>query len=140
MAYAESTAGSRPRSRRHNGDGPRIRPVVPEESSLQATGSSYTEDRDWRRAGLVGSAILAGAALGAGVALLLAPQSGEGTRADLARGARRMGWRARDAWDDLRDELAWASRRGGRQMRRRLRRGEWLAEDAVARGRRRVGR
>lgn len=107
---------------------------------LEATGSSYSEDRDWRRAGLLGSAIVLGAAVGAGVALLFAPQSGEGTRADIARGAQRMGWRARDVWDDLRDELAWASRRSGRRVRRGVRRGEWAAQDTLARGRRRVGR
>lgn len=40
--------------------------------------------------------LLLGAAIGAGVALLFAPQSGEDTRAELRRGARRLKRKARD--------------------------------------------
>jgi gas vesicle protein len=46
-----------------------------------------------------------GAALGAGVALLLAPTSGEDTRRRIARGARRVKDTALDALDELRDEF-----------------------------------
>lgn len=46
---------------------------------------------------------LIGLAIGAGVALLFAPQSGERTRRDIARGARRATLRAREAAEDLRD-------------------------------------
>jgi gas vesicle protein len=58
--------------------------------------------------------------MGAGLALLFAPQSGEDTRHDiavggrrLARRGRRLAHRGRDAWDDLRDELhdAWRRKR-----------------------------
>lgn len=52
-----------------------------------------------RRGGGAGSSIaifLMGAAIGAGVALLFAPQSGEETRADLRRGARRLKRKSRD--------------------------------------------
>lgn len=55
-----------------------------------------------RRGGGAGTGIalfLLGAALGAGVALLFAPQSGEDTRADLRRGARRLKRKARDVVD-----------------------------------------
>lgn len=60
-----------------------------------------------------------GVALGAGAALLLAPQSGSETRHAIARRGRRLGHRSRDAWDDLRDELRRAARRGIRTLRRR---------------------
>ena len=46
-------------------------------------------------------AFLVGLAVGAGVALLLAPQSGEETRAELARQARQARDRARDLADDV---------------------------------------
>ncbi len=55
-----------------------------------------------RRGGGAGTGVamfLLGAAIGAGVALLFAPQSGEETRADLRRGARRLKRKARDIVD-----------------------------------------
>jgi gas vesicle protein len=52
-----------------------------------------------------------GIAVGAGVALLIAPQSGEDTRHAIARRGRKLTRRGRDAWDDLRDELRAARRR-----------------------------
>ncbi|MFN9575606.1 MAG: YtxH domain-containing protein [Gemmatimonadota bacterium] len=63
-----------------------------------------------------GSAIgpfLAGMALGAGLALLVAPQSGEETRAQLARGARRVRRAAGNAAEDLAEkaEDTWRSAR-----------------------------
>jgi gas vesicle protein len=58
-----------------------------------------------------------GAALGAGAALLFAPDSGHSTRRKIARGSRRLGQRGRNAWDDLRHELK-------REFRRALRKRE----------------
>ncbi len=46
---------------------------------------------------------LLGAAIGAGVALLMAPQSGDETRAELRRGARRLKRKARDLADQSRE-------------------------------------
>lgn len=48
---------------------------------------------------------LLGAAVGAGLGLLLAPQSGERTRRDLARRGRKLRSQAEDAFEDLSDEL-----------------------------------
>ena len=90
-------------------------------------GRSFEEERDWRGAGILGLGILAGALVGAGVALLLAPQSGEETRERIADRARRLGSRADAGWDDLRDEL----RRLRRRSRRAATRGRWKVEDIL---------
>ena len=71
----------------------------------------YDEDDDEpyivieKHSGSVGS-FLIGIALGAGVALLMAPQSGAETRQGIRRGARRAGTAARDLADDTRDAVA----------------------------------
>src|SRR5688500_2405784 len=102
-------------------------------------GFAYEEPMDWARLGVFGLGIALGALLGGGAALLLAPQSGEEVRAGIGRRARGMREDARDAWDDLRDELEWASRRGRKRVSRGVTRGSWAAEDMLERGRRRVG-
>jgi gas vesicle protein len=65
--------------------------------------------------------LLIGALLGAGMTLLLAPQSGEETRRLLTRRARRLAEDARDRYDDVKHQL-----RRAREHRRRDR------EDASA--------
>lgn len=72
---------------------------------------SRTHRRDRATAFVAGIAV--GLAVGAGVALLFAPQSGEDTRHDIADRGRRIARRGHDAWDDMRDELrdAWRRRR-----------------------------
>ena len=73
--------------------------------------SRHEEDEDERfyvieeKGGGVGSFLL-GAMVGAGIALLLAPQSGEETRRDLKRKARQVSDAARDAAGDLQDTVA----------------------------------
>ena len=62
---------------------------------------------------------MVGLALGAGVALLLAPDSGAHTRRALIRRGRRVTLRGRDAWDDLRNEFRSAIRERKRALRRR---------------------
>lgn len=58
--------------------------------------------------------LLIGALVGAGIALLVAPQSGEETRRSLARRARRLAEDARERYDDVKRQLrhARAQRRG----------------------------
>ena len=102
-------------------------------------GFAYEEPMDWARLGVFGLGIALGALLGGGAALLLAPQSGEEVRAGIGRRARGIREEAGDAWDDLRDELEWATRRGRKRLGRGVKRGGWAAEDLVDRGRRRVG-
>ena len=85
------------------------------------------EERDWRGAGILSLGVIAGALVGAGVALLFAPQSGEETRERIADRARSLGSRADASWDDLRDEL----RRLRRRSRRAATRGRWKVEDIL---------
>ena len=102
-----------------------------------ATGS----DTDWARISIFGTGLALGLAVGAGVALLLAPQSGADARDLLLRRSRRLGRRGHDAWDDLREELRMAARRSGKSLRRSATRTAWAAEDALAeRSRRRKRR
>src|SRR5262245_39577960 len=68
-----------------------------------------TSDHSRTAAFALGIAI--GWAVGAGVALLFAPQDGADTRHSIARKGKRIQKRSRDAWDDLRDELRDAVRR-----------------------------
>jgi hypothetical protein len=95
--------------------------------AAEPIGQSWEERRDWRGAGILSLGVIAGALVGAGVALLLAPQSGEETRERIANRARRLGTRADESWDDLRDEL----RRLHRRSRRAATRGRWKVEDIL---------
>jgi gas vesicle protein len=88
-----------------------------------------------------GAGLALGVALGAGIALLAAPQTGAETRADLRYGAlrarRSIGRKSRNAWLDLRDELRGATqsirRRKARRASERARRDELERESANAR-------
>jgi gas vesicle protein len=51
-------------------------------------------------------ALLLGIAIGAGAALLLAPDSGEATRARIRREAKRAQVKARDKFDEMSDEIS----------------------------------
>ena len=113
----------------------RRRPLNREEALAAAErprGSSFRRSVDWEHVGLLGAGLLIGAALGAGAALLFAPQSGEETRTIIRRQARNARHRAGDAWADLADELAAATRRGRRRARRAMWRARWRASDAIA--------
>jgi hypothetical protein len=113
--------------------------VHDDDEVTEPMGRSYEEPIDWGRLGMFGLGIALGAILGSSTALLFAPQSGEEARAGIGRRARAMREDAHDAWDDLRDELEWAARRGRRRLSRGATRGGWAAEDLLDRGRRRIG-
>ena len=91
---------------------------------------------DWQQMAVFGAGLAVGIALGAGIALLTAPQAGDETRAAIKRGARRttraLGRKSRNAWLDLRDELRGAtdaiSRRKARRAAERARREELQKE------------
>ncbi|MEJ7810070.1 MAG: YtxH domain-containing protein [Gemmatimonadaceae bacterium] len=93
-------------------------------------------DTDWAQIGALGAGIAIGLAVGAGIALLLAPMSGEDTRDLIGDRTRALRGRASERWDDLRDELRHAAHRGRRRVRRGAARGRWKAEDAYDRARR----
>ena len=96
--------------------------------------SERTDDAevDWQRVAIFATGTVLGAVVGVGAALLFAPQTGEETRRNLVRHGRRLRSRTADAWDDLRDELQWAARRGRRRLARSLRgRRERRAERAL---------
>lgn len=78
-----------------------------------------------------GAGVAAGALLGAGLALLLAPQSGRATRALIRTRAQRLPVHARDSWDDLGDELRLALRRRAKGLRRKVRQTRWDVADRV---------
>ena len=84
---------------------------------------------------MFGAGLALGLALGAGVALVTAPQSGQDTRAALRRKATRtsraVGRRSRDAWTDVRDELAGLTRAISRRKARRAAARELERESAV---------
>jgi gas vesicle protein len=63
---------------------------------------------DWNNIGLFTAGIAVGAVLGAAVALLLAPASGEETRHSIGRRVRRFKGDD-DVWDELAEELELAA-------------------------------
>jgi len=78
-------------------------------------GARVLRHRSRARTGVVLAAgLVLGLAVGAGVALLFAPQAGEDTRRAISRRGNRLANRGRDAWDDLRYELGRAKHRGRR--------------------------
>ena len=104
--------------------------------SARPRGSSYSEDMQWRHAAIFGAGVALGALLGAGAALLYAPQSGEETREMLSERAHRFGGRIGERLGDARGDLGWYMRRGRRKLRRGAERGRWAGEDLADRIRR----
>ena len=76
--------------------------------ALEQEENDVTHEDHRARSFLAGLAI--GALVGAGVALLFAPQSGAETRGDVARRAKHLAREARDRYDDVRDKLRRARR------------------------------
>ncbi|MEP6691289.1 MAG: YtxH domain-containing protein [Gemmatimonadaceae bacterium] len=74
-------------------------------------GKSYSTDLDWGQIGLVGAGVALGIAIGAGVALLMAPRSGEEMREMLS-----------DAVSDRLDTMRTSAGRAAT-------RGRWSADD-----------
>ncbi len=75
----------------------------------------YYEDRSASLSFLTG--LLVGAAIGAGTALLLAPQSGKRTRRRLVKAASDAREEAAGRWDELTDDVGSAVRAGRRRLK-----------------------
>ena len=109
MSYAGPATRNRGSARRPGA------PATVPTRSMAATPVSGIPDEgdyhetDWQQVAIFGAGLALGLALGAGTALLTAPQSGEETRAALRGRAKRLGRattrRSRDAWAELREEL-----------------------------------
>jgi hypothetical protein len=95
----------------------------------EALGSSYEESMEWDGIGTFGVGLAVGLTLGAGLALLLAPRSGEETRELLGERSRWVGDRVSGGFDDLREGVERATRRSRRKLHRGLTRGRWMVED-----------
>lgn len=87
---------------------------------ISSRAPAEVHELDWQHITIFAVGALLGVAVGAGAALLLAPQSGARTRHDLARQGRHLGSRTADIWDDLRHEFRYAARRGRRKLARKL--------------------
>jgi len=84
-------------------------------------GRPYSREVNWRLFALVGASVAAGAALGAGIALLTAPQSGGHTRLALGRELRRHRPWKRSPWDKLGDNLNDLVEKRNKRLHRRER-------------------
>ena len=73
-------------------------------------GRPYEDQRDWKQLGLLAAGIAAGAAVGAGFALLITEKTGPQRRAGIARRARHLGHDAEQRWEDLAFTLKEAAR------------------------------
>lgn len=67
-------------------------------------GLPYETVPDWNNIGLFAAGIAVGAVLGAAIALLMAPATGEETRHSISRRVRRLRGDD-DVWDELAEEL-----------------------------------
>ncbi len=80
-------------------------------------GKPFSREADWRAIALISAGLAAGLVLGAGLALLVAPQSGEHTRLALSQELRRRRpWR-KSSWERLGEEFRDAARFGRNRLR-----------------------
>lgn len=131
MSYAGPALRSRGAAQNPARPVPSAVPPRPEALSPTPDESADPHETDWQQVIVFGAGLALGLALGAGAALLTAPQTGEETRAALKGRVRRIkrtaGRRGRDAWSDLGEELHSASlalrrRKARRNADRALRR------------------
>jgi hypothetical protein len=80
-------------------------------------GRPFSREADWHTVALVSAGVAVGALLGAGVALLVAPQSGAHTRLALSRQLRRHRPWHTSPWEQLGEELSKAARRRNNRIK-----------------------
>ena len=139
MAYAgQSRSRSPSREVRATGAAPDFDSPAPRgqadshEEIDEPSGKPFSRTLEWGDAGLFGAGIALGVLIGAGAALLFAPRSGSETREGIVRGTRDFGYRASDAWEDLREELRHAATRSAKRLRRGVRRGRLTTRDLAS--------
>ena len=74
-------------------------------AALEADDAEDEEGHEQRSVGTFLAGLAIGALVGAGVALLFAPQSGSDTRRAVSRRAKHLAREARDRYDDVKDKL-----------------------------------
>ena len=112
-----------PASSTHNGDPKAAEANVSDETSDDANDVEEQDidvERDSSGVAMFGAGLMLGLALGAGVALLLAPQAGDETRRIIKRRARRLGEHVSESVEDLRDDIRRSARRGEKRLRQSL--------------------
>ena len=82
-------------------------------------GRPFDEARNWKEIGFLAAGIAAGAAIGAGVALLVTSETGPQRRAGIARRARLFGHDTEQRWEDLGFALKEAARSARDRFRHR---------------------
>src|SRR5690606_1347141 len=110
--YSELTSGSArrgsPRGSSHRDEGMNS---AGDGYETEAMGSSYEETMEWDNIGIFGAGLAAGLAVGAALALLLAPRSGEETRELLGERSRWVTDNSSDRFGNVRENLERATRR-----------------------------
>lgn len=96
------------------------------ETRSKPRGRPFERETNWRTVALVGAGVAAGAVLGAGIALLMAPQSGAHTRLALTRELRRRRPWPTNPWERLGDELNKAAHRRNNRLRASSGFEDWL--------------
>ncbi len=94
--------------------------IYEDEEALEDTGLDTPTTMRESRGGSVAIAMLAGAAIGAALALVLAPRTGRETRRVLRNRAADLRETAGAVIDDTTEDLSREVRRRGRQIRRKL--------------------
>ena len=90
-----------------------------DEAGDESAAATHASERD-SSMGTVALAVLAGAAIGAAVALMLAPRTGRDMRRVIRKRADGLRETAGNVIDDTTDELSRELRRRGRQIRRKI--------------------
>ena len=112
QSSASATPPSRAKAAGSNGSAGRARGAAAKPATARSAprGRSYDEPRNWKQLVLLAGGIAAGAAVGAGIALLFTNKTGPQRRAGIARRARHIGHDAEQRWEDLGFALKEAAR------------------------------
>jgi len=93
--------------------------IYEEDETSDDVGTETMEHRE-SNSGTIALAVLAGAAIGAAIALMMAPQSGQDMRRVLRKRAAGIRETAGNVMNDTTDELSRQLRRRSRQVRRKI--------------------